>query len=890
MRAAFRRDALDREMSDEMRDHLERATERLMARGVSRAEASSMARREFGNVGYTREEGRAARGAVWLESLRADFRYAFRGLKASPLFTAVAILSLAIGIGANTAVFSLINAVMLKTLPVERPVELVRLVMADSGKASSSDFGNRVVTNPFWEALRDQVTGFRGFAVSGNAEFDLADGGEARLVPGSWVSGDYFTTLGVHPALGRLFSRADDVRGCAATVVVSHGFWESELGGRADVINTTLRLSNKPYTIIGVARAGFSGVEVGVDRKLYAPLCAIGDKQLDARSLWWLRIIARLAPGMSIAQANARLDAVSRSVLEASAPTFQANKASYLARRLVMRPAGNGYSMVRADYSSALLALMGMVGLVLLISCANVANLMLARGIARSRETAIRIAIGASRGRLIRQNLTEGLVLAAIGAVVGVALAQWGSRVLVGLLATGESVPDVSLDLSLDLRVLLFTLLVGAATVVICALVPALRATRVDPQSAMKSGGRGTSDGQSRFAIGKALVVVQCALALILVVGAGLLTGSFARLATLDPGFRADGVLLVSVDMSRLQAEPAAYRTMQLRLLDALRAQPDLQIASGSNLTPVGGMTWNEEVVADGVTMPNETDRIVWFNRVTDGYFRTMGTRLLAGRDFGSVDNFGAPGVAIMSRTTAKGYFRDTSPIGRIIRVVDRGKQGVPMTIVGVVEDTKYEYLRERPQPIIYVPVSQDTAASSSSTYQIRVSQSPSAAIASVKAVVERFDPRFTLRFTALSDQLAHSLLRERMLATLSAFFGALALLLAMMGLYGVMAYMVARRRVEIGIRVALGAARSRIVRLVLGDVFRMMVLGIALGGVGAFALSRLLTAFLFGLTPNDPRTILAAMAVLSTAALAAGAIPARRAASMEPVEALRED
>jgi predicted permease len=887
LRAAFRRDALDREMTDEMRQHLERATALLVSRGMSHRAATAAARREFGNVAWLQEEGRAARGAMWLESARADVRYALRGLRSSPVFATVAILSLAIGIGANTAIFSLINAVMLKSLPVERPSELVQLGIHDAGPITAE--GNAFFTNPLWEATRDNATGFTGFAASGLTQFDLADGGESRFVIGSYVNGDFFTTLGVHPGMGRLFTRADDVRGCAETVVISDGFWRSELGARADVINTTLRLSNRPFTIIGVAPAGFNGVDVGTELKLYVPLCRRGEHELASRSSWWLRVVGRLSRGTLLQQANARLAAASRGIFGATIPeTWDAkSKAAYASQQLHARLARNGFSNVRSQYSTALFALMGMVGLILLISCANVANLLLARGAARGRETAIRIAIGASRGRLVRQNLTEGLVLAAIGAAVGTGLAQWASQLLVNML--GRSNP-VALDLSLDLRVLGFTTALAVATVIMCTLAPAWRATRIDPQSAMKSGGRGTNEAPSRFAIGKSLVVVQCALALILVVGAGLLVGSFTRLTRVDPGFRADGVLLVSVNMARAKLEPAGYRAIHQRLLADVRAQPGLQAASNSDLTPVGGATWNEEVVAEGGERSSGNNRVAWFNRVSDGFFRTMGTPLVAGRDFGVADDVSGPAVAIMNRAAATRYFGTASPIGRVIHLVGNSTEGPPIRVVGVVDNSKYHDLREVPTAIIYLPTAQDTETQSSTALEIRIAQSPSAAIAQVKSVVERIDPRAGLKFTALSDQVERTLARERMLAALSGFFGALALLLAMIGLYGVMAYMVARRRVEIGIRVALGAARTRIVRLVLGDVVRLMVLGILLGGIGAVALSRVLESFLYGVTPDDPQTILMAIGALSAAALLAGAIPARRAATMEPLEALRED
>jgi predicted permease len=406
----------------------------------------------------------------------------------------------------------------------------------------------------------------------------------------------------------------------------------------------------------------------------------------------------------------------------------------------------------------------------------------------------------------------------------------------------------------------------------------------------MKSGGRGTNDIPSRFAIGKSLVVVQCALALILVVGAGLLVGSFNRLNRVDPGFRAEGVMLASVNMQRLKLEAEAYRVSQQRLLAELRAQPGLNDVSTSDLVPVGGSTWNEEVVAEGAALSTESKHIAWFNRVSDGYFHTMGINLLAGRDFGAMDDVGAPVAAIMNRTAAKQYFGDASPVGRVIRILDNGKPSPPITVVGIVGDSKYERLSEETQPIVYLAMMQEKEPGGSITFAVRIAQSPNVAVAQIKSVAARVDPRFGLKFTALSDQVARTLVRERMLAALSGFFGALALLLAMIGLYGVMAYMVTRRKVEIGIRVALGATRARIVGLVLGDVFRMMLVGIILGGVGAIVLSRLLVTFLYGVTPNDPRTVLMAVGALTVAAFVAGAIPARRAASMEPLEALRED
>jgi predicted permease len=894
LRAIFRRRTLDREMREEMQRHLDLTAKRLVERGMSPGEARWAARREFGNLAFLEEQARDARGATWVESVRSDMRYALRALRPSPAFATVAILSLAIGIGANTAIFSLIDAVMLKSLPVQRPGELVLAAMRDSNDATSA-LGKAFFTNPMWEQIRDQTRSFAGYAVSGSAGFNLASGGEVRPATGMWVNGDYFRTLGVRPAIGRLFALADDWHGCPPTAVLSYGFWQSEFGGRADVVGKSITLTGQPFTIVGVTAPGFFGVDVGFATQVYAPLCSeviVRGKSsaLDRRTTWWLRIIAR-PKGLSANQFAARLMDASRGVFEGSVPErYDAkNRANFLAMRLVSGPGGNGLSSVRKEYSKALLALMAMVAIILLISCANVANLLLARGAARGREIAIRIAIGASRVRLVRQLVTESVLLAFAGSGLGLIIANWASRFLVSMLGatTGHR---IALDLSLDLRVMTFTAAVSVATVMLFGLTPAWRATRVDPQSAMKAGGRGNIDGHTRFRIGKALVVAQSALALVLVIGAGLLVSTFHRLNAANPGFRSDGVIIADLDLRGSSIPPQQYLGANQRLLAQFRTLPGVRSASMAQQTPVSGSTWNEEVIVDGFQPLNEDDRLSWFNQVSDGYFTTMGTRLLAGRDFGRDDTPRSTRVAIVNAAMVRHFFHGASPIGKVYMTEDNGKRSPPITIVGVVENTRYKSLRDTVESIIYLATDQDSLPFSGSTFILSVSASPTAITSAVKAIAAGADPRISLRFQMLSDQLAKSLQREKVLAVLSGLFGSLALILAMIGLYGVMAYTVARRRVEIGIRIALGAAQSRVVRLVLGDVGRLIALGIVIGGIGAIAATRLLGAFLFGVEARDPITIVTAALVLALAALIAGAIPASRAARLEPVEALRED
>jgi putative ABC transport system permease protein len=895
LRAALRRGAMDRDMGEEMRQHLERAEERLVARGMSPADARAAARREFGNVTVLEEQGREARGVAWIDSVRGDLRYALRALRTSPAFAAVAMLSLAIGIGANTAIFSLIDAVMLKSLPVARPAELVRLRLVDSGATAASPGGTHF-TNPMWEQLRDRTAPFATYAVSGTTRFNLAAGGERRSANGLWINGGFFSTLGVRPALGRLLTAADDERGCPATAVVSHGFWQRELGGRPDAVGRTISLESHPFTVVGVTPAGFFGVDVGENTDVYAPICSEPNirgagSALDNRTNWWLRVLARPTGGQSLAQFNARLQTTARAVLEASASTrFDAKRrANFIAGSFAATPAGNGISYLRTQYSKALVALMGMVGIILLISCANVANLLLARGAARSREIAIRIALGASRARLVRQFLTESALLAAGGACLGIALANWGSRFLVGMMGAGPG-NLVALDLSLDLRVLGFTAAASVTTVALFGFAPAWRATRVDPQSAMKAGGRGTIEGHSRFHVGKTLVVAQCALALVVVVAAGLLVGTFRRLATMDPGFTSDGVLVAGFDFRHGNLQPAGYRVLQQQVLDQLRAIPSVRAASTMDMSPVSGAGWDDYVVVDGFTPARAEDHTVYFNQVGSDYFRTLGIQFVAGRDFGRDDAPASRPVAIVNRAMASRFFPGASPIGKVYRTEYQGQRSDPTMIVGVVENTKYFTMREDAVPIIYKPESQAPGGRGSASYVLSVNGPAVSVVPAVTTVAARMDPRISLSFRTLSDQVAQSLRRERVLAMLSGFFGSVALLLAMIGLYGVMAYTVARRRVEIGIRIALGAARSRVVGLVLGDVGRMIGAGIVIGAIVAAAATRILASFLFGVTARDPVTIVAAAVMLALAALVAAAIPARRAAALQPVEALRED
>ena len=877
----LRSNRVSADIQREMDFHMAERADDLMASGMTEREARREARRRFGNPTVQRERTRDTDVLTWLESLGADVRYALRALRASPGFAIVAILSLGLGIGANTAIFSLINAVVLRTLPVERPEELMQVTMGSQERGT-------VFTNPMWEAIRDRQGVFSGVFGYSATQFNLTAGGEIRRANGTWVSGDYFATLGVRPALGRLLVRADDVRGCPPVAVLGYGFWQSEYGGSRAAIGKTISLDRTQHTIVGVADPSFFGVNVGESAQVYVPLCL--RPGLDSRTNWFLRVVGRRKPGVAPQQVATRVAAIAPAVYEATVPQRWgvAEKAEYLKNGLSAVPAANGLSPIRREYQRALMVLMAVVALVLIVACANVANLLLARAAARGREMAIRLAIGAARRRLVRQLLTESVLLAGLGAIAGIAFARWGASLLVGLLSRGQL--PVSLDVGLDGRVLAFTLGVAVLTGVLFGLAPAWRATRIDPQAALKANGRGVAEGHSRFTIGKALVVGQIALSLVLVIGAGLLLGTFRKLVTLDPGFRRDGVLIVSVNLRNAGYGPDRYGVVHRDLLDRFRALPGVQAAAASVITPISGSSWNDYIRVDGFTPKGADDALAYFNQATDGFFAAMGTPLLAGRDFDARDRLGAQSVAIVNEALARKFFKGTSPLGKDYRLVQHDSLSAPIQIVGVVKDAKYKELREETLPTAYLPLSQDSVQSPYANYVLRTAGAPSSLAPGVKALVAEVNRAIALELTPLSQQVDASLARERLLATLSGFFGALALLLATIGLYGTLSYSVARRRSEIGVRIALGAGRERVMRLVLGEVVRMVIVGIALGAVAAFFSTRVMTSFLFGLSASDPATVVGSATILTVVGLAAGALPAWRAARVDPIAALREE
>jgi putative ABC transport system permease protein len=827
-----------------------------------------------------------------LENLLQDARHGLRLLLLNPGFALVAILSLALGTGANTAIFQLLDAVRLRTLPVQHPEQLA-IVKIGNFENGSGSFSSRYsqATNPQWEQIRAQQQGFSGIFAWSPERRNLSHGGEIREANVLWVSGDFFDVLGVKPQAGRLLNASDDHRGCSGAAVISDSFWRSEYGASSNVFQKPIALDGHPFDIIGVTPPAFFGVEVGRTFDVAIPLCVDpilrGEyAKQDVRDAWWLALMGRLKPGWTLDRATAQLEAISPALFEATLPPkFQADDVKfYLAYKLKAFPAENGFSELRSDYSNPLWMLLAIAGLVLLIACANLANLMLARASAREKEIAVRLALGASRSRLIRQLLSESLLLAFAGAISGILLARMLSGVLVAMISTQSD--TMFLDLATDYRVLGFTAALAVITCILFGLAPALRATKSSPASAMRASGRGLTADRERFGLRRILVVTQVALSLVLLVGALLFAGSLRNLMSVDAGFRQDGILIANLGFGSLKIPVDRRVEYRRQLVEKIRAIPGVISAAHTRIRPLSGSGWNEEVLIDGKKKAGSS-----LSSITPGYFATLGTSLVAGRDFDSHDVANGVHVAIVNEAFVKKLYDGANPVGKRFGFEgDKGEVPPVFEIVGVVKNTKYYELREDFRPIAFFPDAQDGRPNQSANIVIRAGIPLSALIPAVKRSVAEISPDIDVDFHPFKTQILDGLLQERLMATLSGFFGALAAILAVIGLYGVISYMVARRTNEIGIRMALGADGGGIVRLILREAMLLLGIGLVAGAALALAAARTASSMLFGLKPYDPATLAFAIATLALVAIAASYIPARRAAGVDPLVALREE
>jgi putative ABC transport system permease protein len=846
---------------------------------------------DFGTFG-TNVNWQLAIGNNNMDSLIKDLRFGIRMLVKSPGFTTVAVLSLALGIGANTAIFQLVNAVRIKTLPVRNAHQLVNVRLTDMEAAR----GNKPspypsVTNPIWEQIRDRQQGFSGILAWSRSDFNLAQGGEVRWAKGLWVSGDFFNVLGVQPELGRLLTTADDQRGCSAPgAVISHSFWQSEYGGNPNVVGQKVTLSDKPFEIIGVTPASFFGLEVGRTFDVAVPLCADEfiagrNNRLDSGVNWWLVVTGRLKPDWTIEQATAQLQSISpelfRQTLPPNYPPVSVNK--YLESRLEAVAGATGYSTLRENYERPLWLLLAIAGLVLLIACANLANLLLARASTREREIAVRQAVGASRARIIRQLLVETLLLTVLGTALAALLAHGLSSFLVSLIGTGLNA--VFLDLTPDWRVLGFTAGIAALTCLLFGLTPALRATRIELSAVMKATGRGVVAGGRGFTLRRALVVIQVALSLVLVASALLFTRSLNKLLTVDAGFNQENLLVARVGFRRLNIAPERRIEFKSQLLERLKAVPGVQAVAESDVVPLTGGGRGNVVWMEG----KPDDKIdVSFNRVGVDYFQAIQLPLRGGREFNSHDNPGSPKVAIVSETFAR-KMRETNPVGR--RVVVETTPSEPETtyeIVGIARDAKFEELKEELIPVMYLPSLQDPQPAPSRQFLIRSNLPQGEITASVNRALNEVSPALDTRYEWFRTMVQGSMLRERLMATLSGFFGVLALVLATIGLYGILSYGVASRTNEIGIRIALGANTREVVRLILREALLLVVIGIVAGIPAVLVVARFAETLLFDLSPTDPLSLTLAGLVMLAVAILAAYLPARRATRIDPLVALR--
>ena len=837
-----------------------------------------------------KEERDNNRSILWVESTLRDVRLALRALGKSPGFTATAILTLALGIGANTAIFQLLDAVLLKSLPVANPQTLAAVQITGGNLGFGISAGDDTnLTYPLWQDIRKNQQSFSEVFAWSSTVFQLGQGLQERQTPGLWVSGEMFATLGVLPIRGRLFSAEDDRPGCGTPgVVISYGFWQSEFGGQDSAIGSTLTIEDHPIEVIGVTPPDFFGLEVGRKFDLAVPFCSLtgfypNDASLSRRDYFWLSVMGRLKPGWTLAGASAQLKAISPGLIEATMPdryTAQALE-TYRKFRLTAYPAGNGVSSLRKQYDTSLWLLLGTTGLVLLIACANLANLMLARGSTREREMAVRLALGASRWRLIRQLLSEGVMLAVAGAVLGAALAGLFSRSLVELLSTEGNL--LRLDLRVDWRVLAFAAAIAVSTCVLFSLAPAFQSSRAEPIDALKIGSRGTTAGRGRFSFQRTLVVSQIAVSLVLLVGALLFVRSFRNLMAVDPGFRPKDIVITFVSWAKLNLPADRNMPFARDLLEQVRAIPQVEFATTATRTPFYG-SWTSGVSVEG---SEGSSKFTW---ASPGYFQTLQIPFVAGRDFNDRDVSTSPRVAVVSETFVRKFLGGTNPIGKQIRTAPEPHYpAATYEIVGVVKDTKYAGLREEvTPPEAFAPASQFPSQSSWTNLIIRSSSPSASVIPAVREKLGEVNPGLVLESESLQKQILNGLVRERMMALLSGFFGGLAALLAMIGLYGVISYIIATRKNEIGIRMALGASRGRIVGDILRQTLEMLTLGVGAGVLLSLAATRGAGSLLFGLQPSDPLALAGAGAFLVVVALIASYVPARRASRIDPMIALR--
>ncbi len=876
------RHRFDAELAEELENHRAMEQERLERSGMPAKDAACASRRALGNVTLAREEARSVWIWPWLDGVRQDVAYALRSLRRNPAFSAAVILVTSLGIAATTSVFGLVDGLVLKPLPVRDPGRLVY-------------FASPSFSYPIFSEMRTRGTGmFSGFFAWNLDSVNVDWNGQFEPAEVLLATGEFYSTLGIQAALGRTFGVEDDQPGGGAgglVATISYACWQRRFGGDGSVIGRIVRIDRRPFTIVGVAPRGFFGVAAGLAPEITIPLTAIQDSRaLKSTTSSWLHLMGRLRDGVSPDQANVALKSIWPAVLEVTTtPGAPADRrAKYLGRQTELLDGSAGFSRVRRQFAEPLWILFALVGLLFAVACASATNLLLARGVARQREIAVRLAIGASRARLVRQLLTESLVLTAIAGGLGVLVAGWAGNGLVAMMASRDA--PIVLDVSANWRVMLFALSLTLGTVVIGSVFPALRATRLGPVPTLKETGQASSASLRRWSPGRVLVVSQVAVTMVLLVGAALFVRSLASVLAEDAGFDRDQVLVVAMD-----AEAAGYNDERLgiyytQLRERLSGLPGVESASLSMMPPISNEdgNWTQSIAVDGGPMEEEASRYVYFNAISSGYFSTLGMRVLRGRDFGATDTPAGTRVVIVNESLARRFFPNENPIGRVISI-GRAEHRRNLEIVGLVQDSKYQTLQEPARRIAYLPITQENL-DRNLFVEMRPAGRPSSIVERIRSEAQALDARVPIRIETVADRIRQSLVKERVMALLASGLGATALTLACAGLYGLLAYAVSRQAKEIGLRLALGASQATVLWAVLRDCLSVALIGIAMGAGGSLALGRYVRTLLYQVTSTDAISLAAAGSLMLAVATLAGLLPAHRAATVDPAAALRGD
>ncbi len=830
-------------------------------------------------------------------NLLQDIRFGLRTLTKNPGFTLVAILTLALGIGANAAIFSLTDQVLLRLLPVERPQELV--VLHSPGKSHGRTWndiqGGHSFSYPMYKDLRDRNEVFAGLLARYHVQVSVAGQGQSQLAEGELVSGNYFQVLGVQPVLGRVFSWQDETAaGANPVAVLSYGYWTRNFGGDPNILNKQLSVNGNSLTVVGVARSGFAGVQVGQVPDLFIPITMKAAMTpnwdgLADRNDHWVTMLGRLKPGMSATKAEAGLAPLYHAILEGEAPALKLSardQQEFLNRKMLLDRGSHGRPVLQHDAKQPLLVLMAMVGLVLLIACANLAGLLIARGEGRQREIALRLALGAGRGRLVRQLMTESLLLAIVGGVAGLALASWTLTVIVKSIP--ESLGASGLTAQLDYRVLIFACAISLLTGVFFGLAPAIRATRTDLQSVLKDQGASVSGGKANVRVRKSLLVSQIALTAVLLASAGLFAHSLFNLKQQDLGVRPDHVLEFSISPELNRYTPPQTISLVERIRKSIEALPGVRAVSASEIPMLAGSNSTSNITVEGYNAQEDEDMQVDQNSVGPDFLATMGIPLLNGREFSNSDTSASPKVAIINESVARRFFAGRKPVGLHFGFGGAKDAKIDIEIIGIAKDSKNTDLRDEFHPSVFLPYSQSEHAGNA-TFYARTNQDPVALTATVRNVVQGLDSNLPLydvkTLTAQVDDIAFT---DRLVTVFSLGLGLLASLLAAVGLYGVMAYVVARRTREIGIRMALGATQQSVAWMILREILGMLAAGLVIGLIAAYGIGRVIESQLFGVKASDPFVFFISAGLLVTVALLAGWFPSRNAASVDPMVALR--